>query len=99
MLRKKAGCSGLPNKSFLRNNKKITALPSRALSPFGADPKDPLHIRSIRIPLRRSSQLARLFYLGGGGPFGVAEGVLEAVGRIGTAGGLDAAGRTDSAGA
>ena len=41
MLREKAGCSGLPNKSFLRNNKKITALPSRALTPFGADPKDP----------------------------------------------------------
>lgn len=37
----KAACSGLPNKSFLRNNKKITALPSRALTPFGADPKDP----------------------------------------------------------
>src|SRR6267378_7754417 len=39
-------------------------------------------------------------YRGGGGPFGMlAEGlVLDAVGRIGTAGVLEAAGRTDSGG-
>jgi hypothetical protein len=37
-------------------------------------------------------------YRGGGGPFGVDKGVLDAVGRIGTAGVLEAAARTDSAG-
>ena len=37
-------------------------------------------------------------YLGGGGPFGVIAGVLEAVGRIGTAGAFETGGRTDSVG-
>ena len=37
-------------------------------------------------------------YLGGGGPFGVVTGVLDAVGRIGTAGAFEAGGRTDSVG-
>ena len=36
------------------------------------------------------------FYSGGGGPLGVVSGVLDAVGRIGTAGVLEAAGDNDS---
>jgi len=41
-------------------------------------------------------QPERQFYLGGGGPFGVVRSVLDAAGRIGTAGVLEAAGDNDS---